>query len=304
MVKYLGRLMLVLWFAVMSVGIAPVSPIAAADGETITGYENVTIWVYPEYDDPRLLVMMEGDITGADAPAEVRFLVPATAQMYSAGSIDSQGVYSGGPPNREASEISGWDEISYELTSQSFRVEYYAPLINGQVDKSIALDYQFLYPVVNLEVIIQEPRTSSGFKAVPAGTSFIDAEGFKSHSYTYDAVIAGQSLVYDITYTKADSRPSLEINENGTSGALTAVIVILALTAAVAGFFLWLRSAGKKPANRAAKRRAGRQQPKGKTLPARGTSNARFCSYCGKPLKGSGAFCAFCGEATGHGSED
>ncbi|MGI2335093.1 MAG: zinc ribbon domain-containing protein [Dehalogenimonas sp.] len=297
--KHIVYLKIALWIAMISLVITSAGMVAAADGEQITGYENVTIWVYPEYDDPRLLVMMEGDITGTAAPAEVRFLVPVNAQMYSAGSIDIQGVYSGGPPNREAAEIAGFDEISYEVTTNTFRVEYYAPLINGEVDKSISLSYEFLYPVSNLEVIIQEPRKSSEFIAVPAGTSFIDSEGFESHSYVYDELIAGQLLQYDITYTKSDSRPSLDINDTDNSNLFTVLLGALALIAGLAGFFFWLRSAGKKSVNRVAKRRVARQQPKRKVSPASGLSNKRFCSYCGKPLKGSGAFCAYCGEATG-----
>lgn len=251
---HLRRLMLVLCLSLVSVGVTLAGAVSAADEVEISGYENVTIWIYPEYDDPRLLVMIEGDIVGAEAPVEVRFLVPATAQMYSAGSIDTGGVYSGGPPNRVASDISGWDEISYELTSQTFRVEYYAPLINGQVSKSIVLDYQFLLPVTNLEVILQEPRSSSQFVAIPAGISFIDTEGFKSHSYKYDTVFVGQALQYDITYTKSDSRPSLDIKDAGGADFLIVVIVILVILAGVAGAFLWLKSAGNKQVNRAATR--------------------------------------------------
>ncbi|ADJ25746.1 hypothetical protein Dehly_0429 [Dehalogenimonas lykanthroporepellens BL-DC-9] len=169
--------------------------VMAADGEEITGYENVTIWIYPEYDDPRLLIMVEGDITGTIAPAEVRFLVPADAQMYSAGSKDVQGRYSGGPPNREASGTHGWDVISYLVTEKTFRVEFYTSQITGYPDKSIDFEYRFLYPVSGLEVIVQEPRASSEFRVSPAGNTFTDSEGFLSHLFTYTTLPEGQPVV-------------------------------------------------------------------------------------------------------------
>ena len=276
----------------------------AAEDAQISSYENVTIWVYPEYDDSRLLVMMEGDIAGTSAPAEVSFLVPTDAQMYSAGSKDAQGQYSGGPPNREASGTPGWDIISYEVTEQTFRVEYYTAQIIGYPDKSIDFKYSFLFPVTGLEVIFQEPRESSEYLISPAGNAFTDSEGFRSHLFTYTTLPTGQSLEYSVTYTKSDNRPSLDISPSGSSDALTAVIVIVALTLGVGAFLFLMNRAGKKPAGRAARRRAQKSETRKNAKPAtepRGesTTRPRFCSYCGKPLKGSGAYCAFCGEATG-----
>ena len=99
----------------------PISAVGAQD-EGILSFDNVHLWVYPEFDDPRLLVMLQGQISGAQPPVTVSFLVPSTAEMYSAGSIDSQSQYSGGPPDREPSAFSGWDAVSYELTSDIFHV--------------------------------------------------------------------------------------------------------------------------------------------------------------------------------------
>ncbi len=99
-------------------------PLALAQTENEPdGFKNVTLWIYPEFDDPRLLVMLEGQIVGVQVPATVRFLVPSAAEMYSAGSMNAQGQYSGGPPRREPSAIAGWDEISYEVTTDTFRIE-------------------------------------------------------------------------------------------------------------------------------------------------------------------------------------
>jgi hypothetical protein len=90
-------------FSLITIGLLLLGPSAAlAQDEPepeniVTGFQNVQLWVYAEYDDPYaigapLLVMLEGQIVGAEPPAEVRFLVPATAQLYSAGSKDAEGV--------------------------------------------------------------------------------------------------------------------------------------------------------------------------------------------------------------------
>lgn len=271
---------------------------AENDGE-ITGYENVTLWIYPEYDDPRLLVMLEGEITGTDFPAEVTFLVPQPAQMYSAGSIDAQGVYSGGPPDRKPSSISGWDEISYEVTTDTFRVEYYDPIIPGSAEKTIDIEFLSLYTITNIEVIIQEPRKSSEFTVSPSGSPFRDAEGFDSHHYSLSQLPAGEPLQFEVSYYRTETLPSLQVNEDDGSDIIISVVIGLVIVAVIGGGLLWLKKTGNKPDNRAARRRAGKRGVVPEVKKAENKSGSpKYCRHCGQPLKGSGAFCAYCGEPT------
>jgi hypothetical protein len=153
------RFWLLLPVMTLAVALATVSAFAQ-EGEDAVSFGNVRLWVYPEYDVPRLLVMMEREIVGVDIPATVRFLVPETAVMYSVGSKDEAGVYSGGPPDRVSSEVSGWDVISYSLTSATFRVEYYDDTIRGNPDRSIDYQFRALYPIADLIVYAQEPLGS------------------------------------------------------------------------------------------------------------------------------------------------
>jgi hypothetical protein len=210
-----------------------------ADNENI-GFANVQLWIYPAYDDPRLLVMLEGQIVGVQPPIEVRFMVPSAAEMYSAGSMDAQGRYSGGPPQREPSTIPGWDEISYEVTTNTFRVEYYDPIIRGQPDKTISYEFHWLYPISELNVVIQEPRKSSNFSISPMGESFIDNQGFTSYQYNYNNINDEDSLHFEITYTKSDPKPSLAIEDNGSSNILLIVGSVIGLCVVFGAGFYWL----------------------------------------------------------------
>ncbi|MFH1647674.1 MAG: hypothetical protein ABID71_08340, partial [Chloroflexota bacterium] len=224
----------------------------AQDGEEPTGFRNVWLKIYPEYDDPRLLVMMQGKIEGVTAPARVRFLVPAAADMYSAGSMDAQGVYSGGPPDQKPSEIPGWQEISYVVKTDTFRMEYYDPIILGNPEKSISYEFRWLYPISGLDVYVQEPRASDNFTVSPLGqtTSF---EGFTAMYYSYTNLVDEQPLRFDITYTRSDRRPSLEISgggggagDGGGMSSTAAIVAGVILVIVVVGFF-WFR---RKPAPR------------------------------------------------------
>ncbi len=254
---------------------------------------NVHLWLYPEYDDPRLLVMLEGQIAGVQAPAKVRFLVPSAAEMYSAGSIDSQGQYSGGPPQREPSPLAGWDEISYEVKTTTFRVEYYDPVIGLEPRKTISYEFRRLYPISDLTVIIQEPRKSTDFSVSPAGEPFTDSDGFASHLYHYSDLDTQRPLRFEITYTKTDPAASLYIKDSRSSNTLLIVAVTVSVGLLITGVFLWVRRSRSR--TRAERRRPAAMAPvpgfKDKHLAH------RFCRQCGQRLERPSRFCPYCGTA-------
>ena len=220
-------------------------------------------------------------------------MVPSTAEMYSAGSKDAQGQYTGGPPQREPSSIPGWDEISYDVIYKTFRVEYYDPIIIGRPDKSISYEFRWLYPISELEVIIQEPKHTTNFSVSPAGKIFVDNQGFNSYLYNYSGLDNEPSIQFDITYSKSDTKPSLAIEDEGTPDSLLAIIIALVLGIAVVGVFLWMRKS--KPRTRAARRQQARNTNAHARKPADNQRKARFCRQCGKPIEGSFKFCPHCG---------
>ncbi|MEW6142918.1 MAG: zinc-ribbon domain-containing protein [Chloroflexota bacterium] len=264
-------------------------------------FQQVKLWVYPEYDDLRLLVMLEGKIVGTAAPATVRFLVPSAAEMYSAGSMDTQGRYSGGPPARKPSNIPGWDEISYEVKTNTFRVEYYDPVIKGNPDKTISYEFRTLYPISDLSVAVQEPLRSTGFSVSPKASSTSLVQGFTEHLFSYQNVTPERPLRFEITYTKSDPHPSILPTPTGqpqpvspapaTDTGATLVIagiivVVIVVSIAVVIGRKSFRSKPKKVPLKSA------QQPR----PAReGSAPPRFCPDCGARLERSSRFCPECG---------
>jgi hypothetical protein len=278
--KIFSRMLLLLAFVGLPLFSTGSSTALAQNASEPAGLKNVHLWIYPEYDDPRLLIMMEGQIDGAEAPATVKFLVPAAAEMYSAGSIDATGKYSGGPPARQSSALPGYDEISFEVKTNTFRMEYYDPGITGQPDKSIVCEFHSLYPISVLNVILQQPRTATNFVVSPAGESYIDAEGFNLHVYSYPSVTVNESIGFRISYTKTDTRPSVQIQNPGNSTLKVVIPIIAVLVVAGGGLFLWMRkSRGRlKTVQHRDKRRKG-----------------RFCGQCGKPVDSTHKFCPNCG---------
>lgn len=278
--------------------------LAQSDNETsenaTIGFKGAHVWLYPEYDDPRLLVMLEGKIDGAEPPVKLSFLVPSAAEMYSAGSMNTENGYSGGPPDREPSAIPGWDEISYEVTTDTFRVEYYDPIIRGAPDKSIDYQFRTLYPIADLGVVVQQPLKATNFSVVPRGDPFTDNLGFASYSYDYANITAEDTLEFSIAYTKSDPGTSVppitqETGPTFNSDIIVAVLVAIAVSGVLVGG-LWFLMRAKKGQDRGGARRpaaGGRGRASGNTVNKGGAG--QFCTNCGQRLEKSIKFCPDCG---------
>ena len=276
---------------------------AARSAAEPTGFKLVQLWVYPEYDDPRVLTIVEGEIVGAAPPVLVRFLVPSAAEMYSAGSMDAQGNYSGGPPDRKPSTIPGWDEISYTLTTSTFRVEYYDPNIVGLPDKTISYDFRTLYPISDIVVVIQEPKRSSNFKVQPKEQSIVtDGEQFQVRQYMFSSLAAGTVTHFDISYTKADSTPSLPQNTGAAPGSGSSfpvgwVVVGLAVLLAGLVYAAVKGTSRRKPVPARMQQRPAPAGQKARPLTGipQGGREKRFCTECGNRIEAQTKFCPHCG---------
>jgi len=95
-------------------------------------------------------------------------------------------------------------------------------------------------------------------------------------------------LQFDISYTKSDPRPSIEITDSGSTG-LVVGIVLGVLVVVVGGFFLI----------RFLQTRKARQKLLAKRRPERASKKTRtrqqFCRQCGKQLDKSTPHCPYCG---------
>ncbi len=307
------RFWLLLLPAVVVMVLATVSAFAQ-DGEETVSFENVRVWLYPEYDDSRLLVMLEGEVVGVDIPLTIRFLVPEIAEMYSAGSIDEIDGYTGGPPDRAPSGVPGWDEISYTMTSNTFRVEYYGGETLGNPDRSIDYQFRTLYPIADLNVYAQEPMGSSDYTVTGLGESSpVDYDGFDdrfaARVFAYQNLGVADVLDFQIAYARSTDEPSLGLPaavssevEGGGNSTGVAVAVTAAVLIVLGGGAVWVYRARGVPARAP----VGQSSPVNRERPVKhrpettrsvkGKARAgRFCTSCDERLSSADRFCSGCG---------
>jgi hypothetical protein len=275
-----------------------ISPVLAQNPQP-TSLRNVILSVYPEYDappyplgDPAVLVMLEGEVLSDSIPAEIHFMVPSDAVMYSAGS-GPRTQYKGGPPYITPSNVTGWNDVSYNLTTKYFVLEYYAP-IAGQPDRVISYDFRPMYPVSGLTAIVQEPRNSTNFTVAPQGPISTDGEGFRVHNYNYATVSPDVPLHFDISYTKANTDPSKGSSSSAGSPNTTVLIVLVVIVILIGGFILVSKLKSRRPATRSLRRQAARASQRGQKSSK--SSKSKYCSKCGKSTDSSSRFCAYCGN--------
>ncbi len=153
--------------------------------------ERLEIALWPEYDDPRLLVIYRGELA-EDPQGPLVLAIPITAQVHAAAHV--------GPDGRllaDAWQIVGADDrqqiVMFVPGSREFQFEYYDDVIGPGPKKSFIFQFQSgRYEVKDLEIEVQRPLRAWELKATPPlQAEGIDARGFGYFSRRVGAVPLG-----------------------------------------------------------------------------------------------------------------
>lgn len=297
--------------------------ITAAQSPALT-IEQASLRLWPEYDDPGLLVIFNGSFTDAAAfPQQVAFPIAAGARNIQATYRDA----SGNLLMREYTVTD--DRLTYELPLPAFHYEYYVDRPPSGDQREIVFSFDPGYTTKTLEVIVQEPARAGGFGVTPAEQSqYKGDDGLTYHVLNLVDITPGQPVEIAIRYTKSDSglsKPQLAVTNAGTdASAVTATngtrqswlpyamlgLGLALLLAAVAYWYFVQRHARPVQTVRSEPTTGGKRAgASGRTtLPtaARGASRptvraaapgaqAVYCTQCGHTLQPDDRFCAQCG---------
>lgn len=290
--------------ATASTGAAAVMQEAGAEPAIAT--MRVDIW--PEYDDPRVLVIYAGRMApGTETPTELSFVVPEGAQVHMAGGIAANGGHIHADFGSRVRD-DGLMEVSYALDVPRFYMEFYYDPFAGGEQRRFTYPVQSPFATDSLIVRIQEPRRAQGFELTPSAVDVAqDRQGLDYDILRFDGVAGGAVTPVTVAYRKADREPSVSAQEvpgaqptasttsspSPWSRARTWVLGLLAAGLFAVGFYRLFSSrregtgledpvAGTRPVDRARHRT--------------GEGKARFCTECGSPVAPSDRFCGQCGH--------
>lgn len=265
------------------------------------------ISVWPEYDQPGVLVQYQGSLLATPTktnPVEVYFLVPKGAGVGAACAIQSNGNHTS-ETWKETDADDALTKVTFKVTEPQFHVEYYYNPLPAAADKKFSFAYTAGLPTDEIDLDVQHPLKATAFTLTPdAPNSHKEQDGFTYHQYTFKQVAAGQKLSTDVAYSKSDPKPSVSSDKPASSpsaadaassgGINPNQLIVIATFLAMAGiiiYFVWERN------RRVLQPAYGRVEHYEAAPQAAVLATNGFCTQCGSPMQAGDRFCARCGTA-------
>ncbi len=294
------------WLAILASFLTLVGSVIPGLAAEDLKIKRVSIAIWPEYDDPRVLVQYSGEFSGGPFPQRVQLYVPKGVAINSACAVN--------PDGQHTSEVwemkdtgDGYALVTYNLPIPTFHLEFYYDPLEGTPDKSMTYLFKAPYAIESLQLEVQQPLKAGNFSVTPPTTSIgTDAQGFQYYNYSYSDLERDRVIELKIAYTKSDPNPSVKRQgaastkgspSGGAASDMNWGMVILliggALLLGVAAY--WVvdqrsrRDYGPQrysppPMKSARKGSADRAAPAG-----------GFCANCGQALEAGDRFCPRCG---------
>jgi len=227
-INYLSAVAIVSFIVVLGTGCERGAGKALGTGDTTKnlsiGRMRVAIW--PEYDDPSLLVIYDGKFDNAsNYPLKTSFLVPKGAVISDACSLSFEGQHF--CQLYKTVNRGSYDEVSMLLPYPNFYLSFHTPQFDVETAQR-GFDYRIKanHAIRNMEVDIQQPLRSTAFNILPAKNAAMSGDdgtitqvkGFNHFSYTLDDISEGQESVFKINYVKSDPKPSVDIKYASMTG--------------------------------------------------------------------------------------
>lgn len=311
------------WLILLALGLLfGVAPVSAQDTlpipfpqESGLSIQQMRVQVMPEFDDPRVLVIVQGRVgaTASELPRPVTFHLPRGAQInqmavmnVTTGETLAQPYDAFPDPDDPAGTL-----VTYTLDTAHFFFEYYYDPLVGETDKQFAYHFVSPRPVDDLLIEVQQPASATDFTMEPLATiaRFDEIFGLTYHQYRVGALPAGQAITLTISYTKTDPNPSVSRQElasfftspntpaepapiaNSGSSTLAApaqatlpawtALLIGGVLLAGGGAFYYQRVRSPNPT-------AGQ-------TPSLTPTHHTLCAHCAVALKENARFCQACG---------
>lgn len=306
---------LVLWIALLVAGtvvaVVPPAILQAAPpalpqpAPPVIATLAVDIW--PEHDDPRLLVIYRGTLSAAAVlPQTLTFVVPPDAQVNAAAyrGDDGQLFTSLHQYRQEPDRLL----VSFTIPTRGFQFEYYVDAIATPPLRAFSLDMVFPLAIENLRVAVEQPLRSSAFALTPpAAETTVTPAGFTHHLYAIGRWPAGKAWRVQATYRKEDANPSIaravRPPEPGSAAPAPAAspawlwLVGGGLAVVLAGLGTWFLRRGGIPGRSGTRRTAGSLPGPASPRGGRGTEAGRvYCSHCGARARPRDRYCSRCGR--------
>lgn len=286
-------------------------PLTQTAAQTEPVINQMTIELWPDYDQPAVLVLITGFFAdGTPNPTEVTLPLPSGADIHVVAYFTENDVLT----DQGVDYSLGENSVTLSTPGTGFRLEYYLPYEALGNQRNFNYTWQADLPVNELTFMIQEPIAATNFSVTPTAVNVSDNNGLTYHTLPVQPVPAGTPYTVNLTYTLSSPQLTIESQipadgatnttvpqtapSSSPAASSTSFLDTINWPLAVAGAGLLLiivaviwqiassRSAKKRPAK-------PRRQAPAKT----GKQAAKYCHECGHPLQSGDKFCRECGTA-------
>ena len=192
-----------------SFSIFPIADVMA-EGDLSIGRMRISVW--PEHDDPGVLVIYDGRfVDSSQFPTKTSFFIPKGVVISDVCSLSPEGQH-----YCQLYEIvkgdGARDKVVMSLPFPNFYLSFHTEALD-LTSENRAVEFSALanHPIENIEMDIQQPLRSNAFKIDPDDGDQSEKKGFNHFKYEMEDIAKGEEILFKISYIKADIKPSVDI---------------------------------------------------------------------------------------------
>lgn len=280
-----------------------------ASAQTNVTLSSVTVQLWPEYDQPNMLVLVDFQLApGASLPVDLTFRIPQEATLIAVAYDSGNNAFINSP--FEGPSVEGeWQLFSMTVDQNvAYRFEYYQPLVFNGSSRSFAYLWEDTYTVDAFQVNVLQPLDVSTITIDPDYASVETFQGLKYFQGKPVSLSPNQQYTLTLQYKKSTDtlvsessavQPAAPVNENtpgrvSLNNSLPYIIGGLGVIMILGGIVYYFQ------AGRSSSRKSRRRHVR---VEAEAEGAESYCPQCGTRANPNDRFCRTCGTRLRHNEE-